>query len=66
MLIELLFYALCDFTTQIKSFDITTFFLLKFLKANPVGILAGNKLQNGLLIGFTTTSNSSSVKESEN
>ena len=47
-----------------KSFDMTTFRLLKFLKANPVGILAGSILQNGLAEGFTTMSSSSSTNES--
>ena len=53
-----------DLTTQMKSLDMTTFRLLKFRKANPVGILAGSILQNGLAEGFTTTSSSSSTKES--
>ena len=54
-----------DLTTQMKSLDMTTFRLLKFRKANPVGILAGSILQNGLAEGFTTTSSSSSTKESK-
>ena len=43
--------------------DITTFDLLNFRKANPVGILAGSELQNGFgVFGGTTTSSSSSTK----
>ena len=48
-----------------KSLDMTIFRLLKFRNANPVGILAGNMLQNGLAEGFTTMSSSSSTNESE-
>ena len=59
------FQALWALTTQMKSFDMTTLLLLKLRKANPVGILAGNELQNGLHEGLTTISNSSSTKESE-
>ena len=49
--------------TQMKSLDITTLDRLNLRNANPVGILAGRELQNGLGVeGSTTTSISSSTK----
>ena len=46
-----------------KSLDITTLDRLNLRNANPVGILAGRELQNGLGVeGSTTTSISSSTK----
>ena len=59
-------YSLILLTTHIQSLDITTFDLLNFRKANPVGIRAGNELQNGFgVAGSTTTSNSSSTRKIE-
>ena len=49
--------------TQMKSLDITMLDRLNLRNANPVGILAGRELQNGLGVeGSTTTSISSSTK----
>ena len=50
-------------TTQMKSFDMTTFLLLNFLKAKEVGILAGRLEQNGFSMGSHTV-NSGVTRES--
>ena len=51
------YLLLTDFTTQMKSLDINTFFLPYFLKPNPAGILAADLRIETLKYDVIETSN---------